>query len=131
MDKFKFAAILAAGAVLGLSPAYVAARPVAAQAVAKPVSMGIRIKPHEEGAEIIAMLPNRTGAAVGMKVGDILIEIAGKPAGPEVAREFQMQTKAGDQVSFKVKRAGAIIDLAGKAVAAPEGAPAPAAQPQE
>ena len=67
------------------------------------------------------MLPDRTGAAIGFKVGDILIEAAGKPVSPEVIMEYMKQLKEGDQVSFKVKRAGAIIELTGKGMAAPEG----------
>ncbi|HWH17679.1 MAG TPA: PDZ domain-containing protein [Allosphingosinicella sp.] len=130
MNKFKFAAIFAAGAALALSSAQ-----VAAQEEAKPISMGMKLE-HvteggTEGGEVTAMLPDRTGAALGFKVGDILIEAGGKPITPEVLREYMKDKKAGDQLSFKVKRAGAVVELTGKALPAPEGAPAPTAQPQE
>jgi predicted metalloprotease with PDZ domain len=126
MNKLNFAAILAAGAALALSPAH-----VAAQAEAKPVSMGIRLKPHAEGGEVAVLLPGLTGAAVGFEVGDILIEAGGTPVSPKVLQEYMKTVRAGDQVSFKVKRAGAVVELTGKGVAAPEGASAPMAQPQE
>jgi S1-C subfamily serine protease len=125
MNKLKLATILA-GAALLVSPAH-----AAAETAAKPASMGIQATPHAEGAEITEMLPDRTAAAIGMKVGDIILEVEGKPISPEVAQEHAKKTKAGDQVSFKVKRAGAILELSGKALAAPEGAPAPVAQPQQ
>ena len=125
MKKLNFAAILAAGAALALSPAH-----VAAQAGASQVNMGIQLKAHAEGAEVAAMSPDGTGAAMGLKVGDIVTEVDGKPISREVVQEHAQKTKVGDQISFKVKRAGAVIDLSGKALAAPEGAPAPAAQPQ-
>lgn len=127
MSKFKVAAILAAGAALGLSPAH-----VAAQAAAKPVSLGIQFSGNPDGteAEVIQMLPDRTGAAIGFKVGDILIEAGGKPISREVLQEYMKQVKEGDQLRFKVKRAGAIVELTGKGMAAPEGAPAMTLQPQ-
>ncbi len=118
MIKFNLAAVLAAGAVLALSPAH-----VAAQAAAKPVSLGIAFAPTAEGAEVVQMLPDRTGAAIGFKVGDVLIEAGGKPISQEVLMEYMKQLKDGDQVSFKVKRGDAVVELAGKGMAAPEGSP--------
>ena len=128
MNKLSFAAMLAAGAALALSPAH-----VAAQAAAKPVSLGIQFSGNPEGteAEVIQMLPGRTGAAIGFKVGDILIEAGGKPVSREVLMAYMKEKKEGDQLSFKVRRAGAVIELTGKGMAAPEGAPALTAQPQE
>ena len=125
MNKLKFAAVLVAGAALALSPAH-----LAAQAAAKPVALGAKIQMKPEGPEIIEMLPDATAAAVGFKVGDILLEAGGKPISQEVLLEYLKQAKEGDQVSFKARRAGAVIDLTGKAVAAPEGW-APPPQPQE
>ncbi len=125
MNKLKFAAILAAGAALALSPAH-----LAAQAAPKPVSLGVQLTGNAEGAEVTALLPDRTGAALGLKIGDILIEAGGKPISQEVLQEYMKQLKEGDEVSLKVKRAGAVLDLTGKGKAAPEGAPVPTAQPQ-
>jgi C-terminal processing protease CtpA/Prc len=125
MKKLKFAAILAAGAALALSPTH-----VAAQAAAKPASFGAQIQLKPEGPEIAALLPDRTAAAIGLKVGDILVEAGGKPISQEVFVEYMKQIKEGDPVSFKVKRAGAVVDLTGKGVAKPEGAAAATPQPQ-
>jgi S1-C subfamily serine protease len=127
MNSLKFAAILAAGAALALSPAQ-----VAAQATAKPVSLGIQFSGNPEGteAEVVKMLPDRTGAAIGFKVGDILIEAGGKPVTREVLMAYMKEKREGDQLTFKVKRAGAVIELSGKGMAAPEGAPAMTAQPE-
>ena len=47
MNKLNFAAILAAGASLALSPAH-----VAAQAAAPSVNMGVQLRAHPEGAEV-------------------------------------------------------------------------------
>ena len=118
MIKLNFAAALAAGAALALSPAH-----VAAQAEAKPVSLGIAFSPTPEGAEVMQMLPDRTGAAIGFKVGDILIEAGGKPISQEVLMDYMKQLKEGDQVNFKVKRGDAVVELTGKGMAAPEGSP--------
>lgn len=126
MKTLKFAAILTAGATLALSHI-----PSAAQAAANPVSLGVKIQVKPEGAEIVEMLPGRTAAAAGFKVGDILLEAGGKPISPEVLQEYLKQAKVGDQLSFKVKRADAVVELSGNAVATPEGEPAPPAQPQQ
>ncbi len=135
MNRLNFAAIFAAGAALALSPVQ-----LAAQTAARPVSLGIQFAPNPEGteAEVVQMLPDRTGAAIGFKVGDILVEAGGKPISREALMEYMKQSKEGDQVSFKVKRAGAIVELTGKGMAAPEGSPtptmqqaSPSAQPKE
>ena len=123
MNKLNFAAIVAAGAALALAPAHVIAQPAG-----KPGILGVQLQGNAEGAEVIAMLPDRTGAAIGFKLGDIVLEAGGKPISPEVLQEYAKQMKPGDDVSFKVKRAGAVLELTGKAVAPPEGAPAPAPQ---
>ncbi len=127
MNRLNFAAIFAAGAALAMAPVQ-----LAAQSAAKPVSLGIQFAPNPEGteAEVVQMLPDRTGAAIGFKVGDILIEAGGKPVSREVLMDYMKQVKEGDQVSFKVRRAGAVVELTGIGMAAPEGAPPITAQPQ-
>lgn len=118
MNKLKFAALFAAGAAVALSPAH-----AAAQAAANPISMGMKLEHVTEGGieggQVTAMLPGRTGAALGFKVGDILIEAGGKPITPEVLKEYMKDKKAGDQLIFKVKRGDELVELKGNAVAAP------------
>ena len=136
MNNVKFAAILAAGAALALSPAYAAAQgaaPDAAQGAAKHVSLGIQFSgnPEDTEAEVVQMLPDRTGAAIGFKVGDILIEAGGKPVSREVLMAYMKQVKVGDQLSFKVKRGGQVVELTGIGMAAPEGSPPMTPQPEQ
>ena len=125
----KLAAILA-GAALALSPANAAAQ--GASPAANAVSLGIQFSGNQEGteAEVVKMLPDRTGAAIGFKVGDILIEAGGKPVSPEVLMEYMKQAKVGDQLSFKVKRGGQVIELTGQGMAAPAGS-APLPPPEQ
>lgn len=127
MNKPPFLAIFAACAAIALSPA-----PLSAQAAAKPVSLGIQFSGNEEGneAEVVQMLPDRTGAAIGFKVGDVLIEAGGKPLSREALMAYMKEVKEGDQVRFKVRRAGQVIELTGKGMAAPEGSPPMTPQPQ-
>lgn len=117
MNKLHFALIYASGAALLLSPTY-----VAAQGANKPVSMGMKLehvtKGGVEGGEVTAMLPGRTGEALGFKVGDILIEADGKPITGDVLREYMKDKKEGDQLIFKVKRGAEVFELKGNAVAA-------------
>jgi S1-C subfamily serine protease len=107
MNKLKFASILAAGAALALSPAYVAAQG------------GPPLKQHPEGAEVMSAAGPIAG--LGLQVGDIVLEVGGKPISPQVLQEYMSSKKEGDPVSFKVKRAGAIVEVTGKAPAPPQG----------
>lgn len=127
MNKRTLAAALAAGTALALMPAQ-----LAAQSAAKPVSLGLKIAGSPDGTEpqVVEMLPGRTGAAIGFKVGDILLEAGGKPISQEVLTAYMKQLKEGDPVSFKIKRAGEVLELTGKGMAAPEGASTPTAAPQ-
>jgi S1-C subfamily serine protease len=109
MNKLKFAAILAAGAALALSPAHAAAQ----------AGPPIQLKQHPEGAEV--MIVNEAGAALGLKVSDVVLEVGGKPISREVLQEYMQSKKEGDPVSFKVKRAGAVVEVTGKAPPPPQG----------
>jgi C-terminal processing protease CtpA/Prc len=111
MRKLKFTAILAAGAVLALSPAHVAAQ-------APPP---IQLQQHPEGAEVIVMLSDGPAASLGLMVGDIVLEVGGKPISREVLQEYMSSKEEGEPVSFKVKRAGGVIDVTGTAPAPPQG----------
>lgn len=112
MKRFKFAAIIAAGAALALSPAQVSAQ------AASPAKIGIQLRGHPEGAEVVAVVPGGTAETMGVKVGDIVMELNGKPISPQVVQEYSQKTNVGDQVNMKVKRADAVVDLTGKALAA-------------
>lgn len=111
MNKLNFAAILAAGAALALSPGYVAAQE----------GPPIQLKQHPEGAEVAVMRSDGPAAVLGLKVGDIVLEVGGKPITREVLQGYMQSKKEGDPVSFKVKRAGTIVDVTGKAPAPPQG----------
>lgn len=119
MNKLMFVTVLA----LALSFTQ-----VAAQSAAMPVSLGVQFLITEDGPEVTDMLPGRTGVAIGFKLGDILLEAGGKPVSEQVLMEYLKSKKPGDTVSFKVKRADAEIELTGKALATPAGAPAPGAE---
>jgi hypothetical protein len=47
------------------------------------------------------------------------VELGGSPISPQVVQEYLQKTKVGDRVTMKVKRDGAIVELTGKAMAAP------------
>lgn len=120
MAKSNLAAVPAAA--LALLCAHVAAQ-------AAPISMGIQLEQVPETPEVIAVLPDRTGAALGFKVGDILLEANGQPVSRDVLLAYMKDKKAGDELVFKVQRGGDVIELRGKGVAAPQGA-APTPPPQ-
>jgi S1-C subfamily serine protease len=111
MNKLKLAAILAAGVALALPAAQVAAQG----------GPPIQLKQHPEGAEVIILAADGPAAVLGLKVGDIVIEVGGKPISREVLQEYMMGKKEGDPVSFKVKREGTLVDVTGKAPAPPQG----------
>ncbi len=101
MNRFKFTALIAAGAALAL-PTYVAAQD----------GPPIQLKRHSEGAEVTVL--RGRALDLGLKIGDIVMEVGGKAISPQVLQEYMEGKKEGDPVSFKVKRAGTIVDVAGK-----------------
>lgn len=107
MNKSTFATMLAAPIALALSPAHVAAQ----------AGPPIQLKQHPEGAEVIIMVPGGPASSLGLQVGDIVLEVGGKPISREALQEYMNSKQEGDAVSFKVKRAEAVIDVAGKAPA--------------
>ncbi|MCR5869457.1 MULTISPECIES: PDZ domain-containing protein [unclassified Sphingomonas] len=113
MKRLYFAAFFAAGAAFALSPGHVSAQ------TPGPVNMGIQLKEHPEGAEVMAVLPGATAAAMGLKVGDIVLELGGKPISRELVQEHAQNTKAGDTITLKVKRGKEILQLAGPALPPP------------
>jgi len=110
MNKLKFALILAAGAALALPTTHVAAQD----------GPPIQFKAHPEGAEVAQLRADGPATSLGLQVGDIVLEVGGTPISPQVLQAYMSSKKEGDQVSFKVKRAGAVVDVTGKA---PGGAP--------
>ena len=82
-------------------------------------ALGLSLEPHADGALVRTVAPGGTAAAMGVKVGDVIVELDGKPISPQVVQEYLQKTKIGDQVTLKVKRGGAVIELTGKAMAAP------------
>jgi CubicO group peptidase (beta-lactamase class C family) len=82
-------------------------------------ALGVSLEQHPEGALVASVLPDGTAAAMGVRVGDIIVELDGKPMSPQVVQEYLQKTKIGDRVTMKVKRTGAIMELIGKAMARP------------
>ena len=80
-------------------------------------ALGVSLERHAEGALVTVVNPDGTAAAMGVKVGDIIVELDDKPISPQVVQEYLQKTKIGDQVRMKVKRGGAIVELTGKAMA--------------
>ena len=82
-------------------------------------ALGLSLEPHPEGALVTVVTPGGTAAAMGVNVGDIIIELGAKPISPQVVQDYVQKTKIGDQVTMKVKRKDAIMELTGKAMARP------------
>lgn len=121
MNKLKFAAIVALGVAMALSPAQ-----IAAQEAAKPLSLRVNLDHTAEGdTQVTRILPGGTGEALGFRVGDILLEADGKPMSAEVYNAYMKDKKEGDDLVFKVKRGDAVLELTGKGVAAPAQAARP------
>ena len=97
--------------------------PAAAQAESKPISMGIKLMRTPAGPAVGSIAPDRTGAALGFKVGDLLLDSDGKPITPQVLEAYMDGKEVGDELSFKVKRGETVIELKGKGLAAPEAIP--------
>jgi hypothetical protein len=126
----------AGAAALALSVAAIAQAQQAQQAQAPaakaqpPVGLGVGMEEDPEGARVLSVAPGGTAAAMGMRAGDILVEVGGKKVtGPEVVGEYVQGLVVGDRVSIMVRREGRIVDLEGTAMARPAGQQGPGGAP--
>lgn len=81
--------------------------------------LGVSLQQHPEGALVTAVVPEGTAAAMGVKVGDIIVELGDMPISPQVVQEYLQKTKIGDTVRMKVKRGSSNMELTGTAMARP------------
>ncbi|HEV2079545.1 MAG TPA: kelch repeat-containing protein [Allosphingosinicella sp.] len=87
-----------------------------------PVGLGVGIEGGPEGQRIASIVPGGTGAAIGIRPGDILLQVGGRPVnGPEAIGEYVQSLKVGDPVSVLVRRDGRNVELTGRALARPAG----------
>jgi hypothetical protein len=121
-DLMAAAALLAATAATATATAIAQqAQPAAANAQ-PPVGLGVGIEPSAEGPRIAAVAPGGTGAAVGIRAGDILLRLGGRQVdGPQVLNEYVQSLKVGDPVTVLVRRDGREVELKGAAKARPQG----------
>jgi len=86
------------------------------------VLLGIAVEEGAGGPVIADVIPGGTAAAIGIRPGDILLQVGGKPVtGGEVVTAYVQSLKVGDPVSALVKRDGRNVELKGRAVARPAG----------
>lgn len=97
MTKFKFAAILAAGAAFALSPAY--------------AQLPFQPKHADEGIQLLNIQAGSGADQFGFKSGDVIVEQDGKPINGHSAVGYIMNIKKGDKAVFKVKRGDQYIEL--------------------
>jgi N-acetylneuraminic acid mutarotase len=103
---------LAGAAALALSVAAIAH----AQQAQSPVGLGAALEEEAEGARIAAVSPGGTAAALGMRPGDILLQLGGRAiTGPQVLVEYVQSLKVGDPVTALVRREGRTVELKGRA----------------
>ncbi len=115
------AALVLAAAVLG------GADPARAQDGAKkPPYLGVGIEQGAPRPTIAQVAPGSPGEAMGVKVGDVIVEANGSPIATVADLQKAFADKvAGDDVSFKLERAGAIVEVAGKLGEQPTPEPPP------
>jgi len=118
----------AGAAALALSVAAIAhaqqAQPPAPTAQPS-VLLGINVEEGPGGPIIVSVNPSGTAAAIGIRPGDILLQVGGRPVtGGEVVIGYVQSLKVGDPVSALVKRDGRNVELMGRAVARPAGSAA-------
>ena len=111
--------------VTAIAHAQQAQPPAAAQppAPAQPtVLLGIDVEDGPGGPIIVSVNPAGTAAAIGIRPGDILLQVGGKAVtGGDIVIGYVQSLKPGDPVSAVVKRDGRNVELKGKAVARPAG----------
>jgi N-acetylneuraminic acid mutarotase len=100
------------------------------QKVQPQVGLGVGMEEAPEGARILNVLPGGTAAAIGIRPGDVLLQVGGRAVtGPRVVSEYVQGLKIGGPVSVRVRRDGRNVDLAGRALARPAGSAGPPEAP--
>jgi N-acetylneuraminic acid mutarotase len=120
---------LIGAAALALSAAAIAqaqqAQPPAAKAPPS-VGLGVGLEDDPAGPRVAAVAPGGTAAAIGLRPGDILVQVGAKAVtGSQVIGDYVRSLKVGDRVSVLVRRDGRTVELTGKAVAPPPPPPPP------
>jgi N-acetylneuraminic acid mutarotase len=96
--------------------------PPAAPAAPPPVSLGVSLEEDPQGPKVGAVIPGRTGEAIGIRPGDILLRVGGRAiTEPQVVGQYVQSLKVGDPVSVVVRRGGRTVELEGLALAGPPG----------
>ena len=107
--------------LVGLSAALTLVGLTAAQQPASGVFLGIRGAPPASGrpgASVVELVPGGTGAALGLRPGDVIIEANGKPiASSEDMQAFTRGLRPGDRIELKVVRNAEPMTLTGVAAA--------------
>jgi membrane-associated protease RseP (regulator of RpoE activity) len=92
----------------GVADAIYVTRPPAA----KPPRMGIAMQGDDKGVRIAEVVKNSVAEQAGLRAGDVLVEIAGRPA--KVARDVRgaVQRQApGTWLPIKIKRGGQELEI--------------------
>lgn len=113
--------------------ALAASAPAAAvlQGAPPAVALGVGIAEEPDGVTVAAVAPGATAAALGVQVGDVLVQVGGRPVtGPQVVSDYVRTLNVGDPVSVRVRRAGQEVELTGRAMPRPEGFQVGQPQPQ-
>src|SRR5687767_8750186 len=84
----------AALALAGAANARAQQAPPAAAAAQPAVGLGVGIEEDPAGPRVAAVVPGGTAAGIGMRTGDILVQVGGKPIDrPEVITEYVRSLK--------------------------------------
>jgi hypothetical protein len=104
-------------ALVGAAPA------VGALQGARPaVTLAVGLEDGPEGIKIANVSPGGTASAIGMRAGDIVLQVGGKAVtGPQVVSEYVRSLNVADPVSVLVKREGRTVELTGRAMPTPQG----------
>ena len=100
--------------------------PAPSGAAGAPVAFGVGFEDDSQGVKVSTVFPGATASAIGMRPGDVLLQVGARQVtGPEVIGEYLQGLKVGDPVSVVVRRDGRTVELEGKAMPRPPGAPPP------
>ncbi|MBU0750665.1 MAG: ChaN family lipoprotein [Gammaproteobacteria bacterium] len=112
-----------AEACAGITPGLADAVYVVRAPAANPPRLGIAMEPHRDGAgagiRLADITPGSVAAQAGLRVGDVIVTVAGQPAKIAGLRAVVQRLPAGAWLPLKVKRGNEEIEIVARFPAAP------------
>jgi S1-C subfamily serine protease len=90
-----------------------------ASATRPPFTVGIQFQPHEDGAEVVAVVGAGPAEAAGVQAGDIILAVNGREVGEDITAALMPGLRTGEALVLDLVRQGRALSITVKPRARP------------